>query len=85
MDKIKQQVAELASFSLGKQRALNLHPSDEYQEVEARQELTTQAVALLWKQGTPPLAARLISPPSSNGLELAESWTAKNCSSLLVF
>jgi len=53
-DKIKQQVAELASFSLGKQRALNLHPSDEYQEVEARQELTTQAVALLWKQGTPP-------------------------------
>ncbi|MFY9435795.1 MAG: endonuclease MutS2 [Limnochordia bacterium] len=53
-DKIKQQLAELASFSLGKQRALALQPSDDYAEVESRQALTTAAVSMLWKNGAPP-------------------------------
>ncbi|HKM18393.1 MAG TPA: endonuclease MutS2 [Limnochordia bacterium] len=53
-DKIKHQVAQFASFSLGKQLALELQPSSVPDEVKARQELTTQSVAMLWKQGTPP-------------------------------
>jgi len=62
-DKIKQQLADMASFSLGKQRALQLYPSNEYEVVAARQALTTQAVSLLWKNGAPPFGgASDISP-----------------------
>lgn len=46
-DKIKHQVAQFASFSLGKQLALELQPSSVPDEVKARQELTTQSVAML--------------------------------------
>lgn len=53
-DKIKQQVAEFASFSLGKQLILALEPSANFDEVERNLEQTTQALALLWKHGVPP-------------------------------
>ena len=53
-DKIKQQVAEFASFSLGKQLILALEPSANFDEVERNLEQTTQALALLWKHGVLP-------------------------------
>lgn len=53
-DKIRQQIAAFASFSLGKDLVLALEPSTDYSEVEQRLERTTHAVALLWKHGDPP-------------------------------
>lgn len=53
--KVKQQLAEQASFSLGKERVLELKPLTKLAEVKAELGLTTEALALLWKQGEPPM------------------------------
>lgn len=52
--KIKSIIAELASFSLGKEMVMALEPTTNYHEVVASLNLTTQALNLLWKHSEPP-------------------------------
>ena len=53
--KIRSQVAERASFSLGKALVESLEPSTDYGTVREQLALTSEAVALLWKSGDPPM------------------------------
>jgi len=48
-------VAERASFSLGKALVESLEPSTDYGTVREQLALTSEAVALLWKSGDPPM------------------------------
>lgn len=53
--KIKAQVAERASFSLGKELVENLTPAVDIDEVRERLAMTSEALALIWKHGEPPM------------------------------
>ncbi len=52
--KIKEILADHASFSLGREQVMHLHPSTELEGVLSSQQLTSDAVALLWHEGSPP-------------------------------
>jgi len=58
-DKIRHLVADRASFSLGKELALQLYPSTDATEVQNRLERTSHAVSLLWKYGDPPFGGAM--------------------------
>lgn len=53
--KIRAQVAEQASFSLGKALVERLQPASDLDTVRSQLTLTSEALALLWKHGDPPL------------------------------
>lgn len=53
-DKIKNQVADFASFSLGKNMVQLLEPGNDFNQIKANLDLTTAAVKLLWSQSDPP-------------------------------
>lgn len=53
--KIKAQVAERASFSLGKELVENLTPALDIDVVREQLALTSEALALIWKHGEPPM------------------------------
>lgn len=53
--KIRSQVAERASFSLGKELVEGLEPSTDLETVRKELALTSEALALIWKAGDPPM------------------------------
>ena len=53
-DKIKQKVAEKASFTLGKELVMQLEPVNDFDEVQRRLRLTSAALEQLWKYNDPP-------------------------------
>src|SRR5690554_3804103 len=53
--KIRAQVAERASFSLGKAMVQELTPATDLESVQERLTLTSEALALVWKHGDPPM------------------------------
>lgn len=52
--KIKERLQRETSFSLGAEHVQNLQPQFDLAAVEAQQELTSDALALLWREGSPP-------------------------------
>lgn len=52
--KIREIIADLASFSLGKKLVLELEPQTEFSFVKQQLDLTTAALELLWKYSVPP-------------------------------
>jgi DNA mismatch repair protein MutS2 len=54
-NKVKEQLLEHVSSSLGRKKALNILPSTEYEEVNRRQEETDEAVKVLRIKGNVPL------------------------------
>ena len=53
--KIRAQLAERASFSLSKARVETLQPATDLESVRQRLTLTSEALALIWKHGDPPM------------------------------
>ncbi len=52
--KIKEKLRQETSFSLGAERVEELHPRLDFAAVEETQQLTSDALALLWREGAPP-------------------------------